>query len=257
VRLQETETGLLLQVCERRLHRVRGPVVQLVSVLHIGETRFYDEVAEVLAGADVVLFEGVEGSPPPIDEALGIFDFADALGLTSQDAALPEPGKHWRNADLSDLELRDALRSAGAHDQDIADLLDTPLTDDQERSTRNLAQVDPRMQAHARMALMGELAHDGRPEGGLSDLLYEEVVLGARNEVVIAAVESIRHNEPWIRTIAVLYGAAHTAGLQAGLQERGYELRGETCRPAMRVTLTEIGLGHVQLRQLRSLWRRR
>jgi len=65
LRLDEDSEGLELMLAVRTLRADRpdapSTTVSLVSVIHVGEARYYDELAKLLAEHDVVLFEQVGG----------------------------------------------------------------------------------------------------------------------------------------------------------------------------------------------------
>jgi len=66
----EGENIVLLEVVSRRYEAPGRPDVWLVGVAHIADSSFYDQVASLLEGLDIVLYESVlpEGARPPMGD---------------------------------------------------------------------------------------------------------------------------------------------------------------------------------------------
>ena len=70
----EGENIVSLEIVSRRYEAPGRPDVWLVSVAHIADSSFYDQVASLLEGLDVVLYESVlpEGARPPMGDTAEI-----------------------------------------------------------------------------------------------------------------------------------------------------------------------------------------
>lgn len=69
VRVAESDSGPRLEVAIRRFERPDGgPAIELVSAVHIGTEEYYEQLQNLLAESDIVLFEGVgAGGPAPTE----------------------------------------------------------------------------------------------------------------------------------------------------------------------------------------------
>jgi len=209
-------------------HRESGRTVRLMSMIHIGEPKFYTRVNELIAERDdLVLFEGLGQLTPEEIEQLTpeerrVYDslaplneayrrIASALGLVAQPDALTKPGPGWLRADLPlkrllaiwserRLPLIPAVDAAGK-------ALEGAFM---RRATRLLLLQEPLILGAFRLVRGWSPAL-----GRLSHLLVDE-----RNEAAIAVFDGT----PADKDVLFLYGAGHIAGLQSALEKRGYRV---------------------------------
>ncbi len=249
VRLDESADEVRLSICARRYEGPRLPTVWVAGVIHLAEPGFYAWVDTLLAGQQVVLYEGVTGPAPEHSESPDLGDFAEALGLVEQ-SGIDTDRAGWRNSDMSVGELESALIAAGAAPTYVDELLHE-VGDGYGAAVEALAKVEHRFVAHARHALMTTLAIPPATSDDEAARLYQEVLIEARDAVVMEHLAEAAA-EPGVDSVGVLYGVAHVDDLDRRLTAEGWHWSGEACETAMRVELGEIGLGHVQLRQVRE-----
>jgi len=212
-------------------HPETGRRVRLMSMIHIGEPKFYTRVNEIIAEHDgVVLFEGlgqlseeeVEGltaeerkvydSLRPLNDAYR--RLAAALDLVAQPDALMQPGANWVRADLP---LKRLLAIWVEQRLPLLPAMDAASRALEgaffKRATRLLLLQEPLILGAFR-AMRGWSPAIGR----LSRLLVEE-----RNAAAISVFDETAAE----KDVLFVYGAGHIAGLLDALKQRGY-------RPAAR-----------------------
>jgi len=218
-----------------------------MSMIHIGEPRFYARVNEVIAEHDggLVLFEGVgqlteeeiaalepderrvyEGLAPLHDAYRKL---AAALDLVAQPDALAKPGPNWVRADvplkrLLHIWAERRLPLLPAMDM-ASKALEGPIF---KRATRFLLLQEPFILS-AFKVLRGWSPQLGR----LSRLLVDE-----RNEAAMAAFDGAAEE----KDILFVYGAGHVPGLLDALRRRGYreEARDWFTAHSERIAMTDL-----------------
>lgn len=219
-----------LQTALVHLRHPDGRSVRLMSMIHIGEAKYYTRVNEVIADHDgVVLFEGLGQLTPEEVESLTpeerrVYDslaplneayrkIAAALDLVAQPDALAKPGPNWIRADLPlkrllqiwaerRLPLIPAVDTAGK-------ALENALF---KRATRFLLLQEP--------LILGlfKLVRGWSPAvGRLGALLVDE-----RNAAAMTAFDAL----PADSNVLFLYGAGHIDGLVTALRGLGYRPAG-------------------------------
>jgi hypothetical protein len=197
-----------------------------MSMIHIGEPKFYTRINEVIAEHEGrVLFEGlgqlkeeevaaltpderrVYDSLIPLTEAYR--KLAAALDLVAQPDALMKPGPNWVRADLPLKRLLSIWAERRLPLLPAVDAASKALEGAfLKRATRLLLLQEPLILGAFRL-LRGWSPSLGR----LTRLLVDE-----RNEAAIAVFDE----QPSDQDILLIYGAGHIAGLMAALELRGY-----------------------------------
>lgn len=217
--------------------------LQLVGVSHIGTEAYYQEIRELLAKADVVLFEGVDGNQPAFKQASSEegrkrstlqSNLALALGLVFQLHHIDYNQPHFINSDLTSVQLM-ALFDGGEMPEDtpaaraeMENLIENMEQDGVrgEIAASVLAFLDTRP-GWAKGMRWGMVNILGNVTGNVSDytglpdhlrtLMY--VLIEKRNEKVMADI----HHQLQIlapgQTLAVFYGAAHMHDFEKRIQE--------------------------------------
>ena len=84
----------------REYARADGKIIHLVPMMHIGESRFYDQIVKSIPSNAAVMLEGVSDEKNLLERKLNYKKMAGSLGLTEQhDNFSPEQAK-LRNADI-------------------------------------------------------------------------------------------------------------------------------------------------------------
>ena len=220
------------------------PAVLLLNMVHFGSPEFYAAAQRELDRAGVVLMEGVRRSPhrtpaptsAPVRESELDAYYAGAateLRLVTQARSLV-PGPHWRNADLTEVEvrksplfesyregadrLRDALADAVA--EEVAALrLRSPDTPDETLET--YVREGP-LRAFTARALAG------------ADADEDEILIVARNE---AALRALAESPPSAGPALLCFGAGHAEHFDRRLRQLGFERKEVRRVPVFRFPL--------------------
>ncbi len=211
-------------------HPQTGRRVRLMSMIHIGEPKFYTRINELIDEHDgLVLFEGMgqlteeekEGLTPDerrvYDTLMPLNDayrrIAAALDLVAQPDALQKPGPNWVRADLP---LKRLLAIWADRQLPLLPVMDAATTALQgalfKRTTRLLLLQEPFI-----LAAFRHVRGWSPALGRLSRLLVDE-----RNEAAIGVFDGT----PQEQDILFIYGAGHIQGLLDALEQRGYRKAG-------------------------------
>ncbi|MBX2799985.1 MAG: hypothetical protein KTR31_20055 [Myxococcales bacterium] len=249
VRVSLSDEAAALQTPVITLHGPTGGQLALVGTVHVGDPGYYDALSVHLADATVVLHEGLlaeDDGSPVVDEDLAAdaayLEALDANGLATQGETLLRDDR-WVRADMTVGALEQALRGAGATDQDVHDIVHAR---DRNTLTELFASTagDPRRAAVARLALIESISETAATEGRDADLFWE-VVIGARNALAVAGVAEQEAPE-----LALIYGADHTADLAIRLETLGFHAAHEEWVTAIEVPYATAQLGRIQVQQL-------
>lgn len=160
--------------------------------------------------------------PIATNEQNSMIRTARSLGLMFQGEVEKHDRANFRSCDLSDDQVGERLLKQGEANVDKKNanawmpqrLLET---------IAELAQVMPGLKNGGKQFFVDMLAESpiqsqvGEPDA------FSKVILDDRNQVVIDDVNSILENEPNVRNIGIIYGAAHMPGIESKLMEMGYE----------------------------------
>jgi len=255
------------------------PIVYLAGVSHVGESNYYARLQKLLDGQDLVLFEGVTDRASRAagrkvfdnsKEELGSLQntMAESLGLAFQLEAIDYERANFRNSDLTIEQIAQLIAKqapAGGKPsktaQEFQKLLDMMQGDSLIGALvgagMKLIGSNPKLQALMKLAMIEIL---GRLKGDMSQFevlppewkRLIEILLRARNEVVLKDLQAELQKRSPAKRIAIFYGAAHMEDLQRHLvQEMHYRPIGEQWFPAFSVDLqkaqvTDAELGFVQ-----------
>lgn len=174
--------------------------VDLVSVIHIGEKAYYQQIDKLLDDYDVVLYEFVARKKGDKPGKTGYSKLAQALGLESQGKYINYERDHFVHADMTDAELREAFRKRGLPYKE-------PNEEAVVKVLRLLGPVPSRWGVTLLMAYADRKAQPPDP-----------VVIGDRNQValeVLATTLAKGHKK-----IAIFYGAGHMQDFERELTGR-------------------------------------
>jgi hypothetical protein len=211
-------------------HSETGRRVRLMSMIHIGEPKFYTRINEVIDEHEgLILFEGmgqltdeeIAGLTPDerrvYDSLMPLNDayrkLAAALDLVAQPDALHKPGPNWLRADLP---LKRLLASWSERQLPLLPVMDAATNALKgaffRRTTRLLLLQEPLI-----LTAMRHVRGLSPSIGRLTRLLVDE-----RNEAAIGVFDKT----PVEQDILFIYGAGHIAGLVEALEQRGYRKAG-------------------------------
>ena len=221
------------------------------------------------ASADIDLATQPLPDPLPSSSEDGLQgQLADALGLEFQLDALPYDKANWRCSDMAMDEVARRLEAKGLSFDGLGGTL-----------------AGSSLPAKIIKVLLGMMKTlDVMFEGAITDTFkvvmiemlgdeklidqsvgqlgegFADVILGDRNQVAIDDLKKLIETEPQIKTVAVLYGAAHMPDLSKRLREQlGYEpapaseIRWLT---AMTVDLSKSAIAPSEMNQIRLMIRR-
>lgn len=228
-----------LQVAVRRYRRANDApanFVELVGVVHIGDSDYYDELNASFRKYDVVLYELV--APPDHDRELATpggrgfvggaqVAMKDALALSFQLDHIDYTAANFRHADLSPQELRASMDERGeslyvyfwrAMYAGMADYAKDPL------GLRSLQLLSAMANPSDETALKRAFGHELVRSEAMVDALGGEqgsALIQSRNAraMEVFDAEFARGR----RRIAIFYGAAHMPDFEERLAERGFE----------------------------------
>lgn len=232
---------LEMQTAAQRLVADGKPIVWLVGAIHIGSKPYYGSLRRLLDYQDEVLYEGVKGGPPPSAPATPPASaipptatapakpvykiLSDAIGLEFQQTQITYDHPGWTNVDLSwsDLEKLNQAASSGKPSQfdQVKGLLD-PTSPTAKMLASVMGMASPGMKEAIKIMMVKSAG--GESAVGL-DPATERIILKARNESVVTALDATFARTDAPRALAVLYGAKHMPDLQATLVAKyGYRL---------------------------------
>ena len=219
-------TASTVELRERVLEK-DGRTVVLTGVVHLGEKDFYRTLYDDVPPRSVILAEGITDREKRSLGFPSAMKIANALGLTGQ----PDPGTLPRELDARRAEEAAARPDAPPPprpdvvlaDVDMADF--SPVTLD---IFRGLAEAydGGSIVDTIRRAIASTRAHSSE------DLAtFSNDVIDKRNQKLLATFDAkaARYD-----TIVIPWGVMHMKGIQAGLEERGYQVQTTRQRTAIR-----------------------
>ncbi len=230
-----------------------GATVDLVAVIHVGESSYYEQLNEQLAGYQSVLFEMVlDVSPAEIqryrmrllsgrepeplelefagDDVLSLVQqgMADILGLEFQLSQIDYQRKNFYHADLT---LKEFERAMAARNQSPSSLLKSLL------QGSGKAEQTPAGRARARVSILKVITFGPTPEerailkAGMAEEFSElgnslnemegQVLLETRNDRALRVLRDRLKLAD--RHLAIFYGAAHMPDFDAKLKREGWK----------------------------------
>jgi len=257
------------------------PVVWLAGVSHVGESNYYARLQKLLDAQELVLFEGVTDRASRAagrkvfdtsKEELGSLQntMAESLGLAFQLGAIDYERPNFRNSDLTIEQIAQLISKeapAGGKPSKTAQEFQKMLEMMQGDSLigalvsagMKLIGTNPKLQALMKLAMIEVL---GRFKGDMSQFeglppewkRLIEILLRARNDVVLKDLQVELQKRAPAKTIAIFYGAAHMEDLQRRLtRELHYRPAGEQWFPAFSVDLQKAQVTDAELAFVQSL----
>lgn len=221
----------------------RGPAIELLGAVHIGEPAYYARLQRRMDAAGLVLFEGVVDERHPAAlltaeakasrQAASVYQkLADLMGLVAQSTHIAYDRKSFERCDLTLQQLRGLLEAevatggpeAAAAKRALGEFatLEKILRGDSWLVNFALWLADKSGYVRARLKLSLVLQGDQtRDERALSPRLAK-LIKEDRNAHVLRELARIRAERPRVGSIVVFYGSAHLPGLARGLAEAGY-----------------------------------
>ncbi len=216
------------EVLVRRFrHPETGREVTLAGMIHLADPAFYAKIDSLGDRHDVVLLEGVKGSPtffslPLIYTAHLGSRLIDPAALEGQNDHLRSTGPNRHNADVTMDQLGDRTGvSLG--------LVSLPFVVVGGETAYALETVAEQLAwltgnddslARASREMLADTLVNESPK--LRDEDFDRVILRDRNTHVLEVLDG-ELRKPGSRTILIPWGAAHHPGLEQGLRERGFE----------------------------------
>ena len=207
-------------------HPASGETVVLMGAVHLADESFYARFNEEIRRSDLVLLEGVSGSPGlgslPLVYQSGLASrMVDPARLAHQGEMIPGDAPQCRNADVTLLEISPGW---GATLWGVVTLPLTAIIGETAVFGQTLGDYGARLTGNGgayaawhREQLASTLA-SASPE----DLPNDELIIDKRNAVVLSHLDKhITAGKPG--RVLIPWGAAHGTGLEKGLRTRGYE----------------------------------
>jgi hypothetical protein len=219
--------------------------------------------------------EGVDGdlaladlgmvSPLPMSKEDNLQgQLADALGLEFQLEALDYNLPNWRCSDMSMDQVNRAFKERGLDFGLLGGTLaGSSLPAKLIGMMLNLMRVadqflDGAIADTFKVMMIELLSDETLTKQGLAQMGagFHEVIVVERNQVAINDLKAIIEKEPQIKSVAILYGAAHMADMAQELDEQlGYKPSEETWIPAIEVDLTQSAVTQREINQMRVMLR--
>lgn len=174
--------------------------VDLISVIHVGEKAYYEEINKMLDGYDAVLFECIAETKPGAPRKIAYEKMAKVLGLEPQVKHINYDRSHFVHADMTIDQLRDAFRKHGLP-------MDMP---DDDAMAKDISVLTPvQLRWLMMIAMMGK-DKAARPT--------DKVVIQERNQVALDVLTKTLAKGK--RKIAIFYGVGHMPHMERELIAR-------------------------------------
>lgn len=201
------------------------PDIWLVGAVHVGTAAYYSQIQSLLNAQGTVLYEGVkqEGAslkpmkPNPNDPKPVYKVLSDAIGLDFQLNDIDYNHANWSDTDLTWQKIMELNKkeAKGKPDQvdTIASLLD-PNGKTAKLFSTMIGSATPGMR-EAFKILMVKIVASGK--GPTLDPTTSDIVVTARNQVVLDRLATLIKGPNPPKSIAVFFGAIHQPGLEKSL----------------------------------------
>lgn len=238
-----------LQTAVSLFSNAKDQHVYLVSAIHIGDRKYYEQLNLFFTELDALLFELVAdnsalqasqqstGGSSPLSLIQTML--ANYLGLEFQLAAVDYGAENFRHADLTATELLDIMASK---DESLFSMFLTMATAQMAAEREGIANNTIEPSALNLVTLINALSSENQSQA-LKFLLAEELarsgglalnadvesgltILGDRNTAALEVLQTTL--EEGTQEIGLFYGAAHMPGLARALvQDFGFELESQ------------------------------
>ncbi len=202
--------------------------VDLVGVVHIGESSYYRKLNKLLGQYDAVLYELVappgtvipKGGRQDDNPLAWIQKIATViLDLESQTEKIDYAAKHFVHADMSPEQMAEAMRKRGDDGLTLAlgiladvmrqqNLMEKKRQDTTDESLPDFSTLlsDPTAPSKLKRMLAGQLAALDDPAGGLGRTL-QTLLITDRNQAALKVLD--KEMAKGKKNIAIFYGAGH------------------------------------------------
>ncbi len=180
---------------------------------------------------------------------------ANALHVEFQLDAMDMTKEGWINADIDINELQSQLAEYGEGDAQILKLIEgNSFQAKLIGFVLKFVERSPTMSSMMKLAMIDMLALAESSDMFAQFDAIEKVILVGRNQIVIEYLNKELVANPDAESIAILYGAAHMAGIEETLvTEMGYTFESDSWTPAMTVHVNDTGLSQGQINMMRKM----
>jgi hypothetical protein len=203
-----------------------GHTVVLKGMLHFGEEDFYRTLFDGLPPGSVVLAEGVTDREKRLTAFPSLSNLAKALGLARQPSPKAMLPPSAAVPDRAPEVGGPAGGSDGAPEIVNADVDATAFSEPTLALLRDIASL---YDSQSMMDILRRLLAHGRPTADVVVAKHELVDM--RNAKLLATFDE---REASRGTIVIPWGAMHMAGIETGLEARGYHVATQRKRPVVR-----------------------
>lgn len=223
--------GKTLQVAVAEYLIPGGTAVSLVGAIHVGDASYYDELNELLADSDYVLYElvGPPGvKPQPLEAGSGLLNavqkgFARMLHASHQLDKIDYSPSSFIHADVSPADIaKEALKRGDSLPLLLGKVffdlfLSSRTSQSEPRSDLNIPELlTLYLDVSARRDVIAQSLVDfsgSLSRSGLGALEY--YLIDFRNERVLTVLRNVLRVQPSPRQVAIFYGAGHMADLES------------------------------------------
>jgi hypothetical protein len=238
---QEEGEARALQVAVAEYLLPGGTAVSLVGAVHVGDASYYEELNDLLAESDYVLYElvGPPGvKPQPLQASGGFFNalqkgFARMLHASHQLEKIDYSPPSFIHADVSPSDIaKEALKRGDSLPHILGKvffdlLLSVRISESEAGSNLTIPELlTLYLDVSARRDVMAQSLVDFSGSLSLSGLgALEYYLIDFRNERVLTVLKNVLRVQPSPRKIAIFYGAGHMADLESRIiRELGAKL---------------------------------
>ncbi|MBY0311049.1 MAG: type II secretion system protein GspG [Phycisphaerales bacterium] len=181
-------------------------------------------------------------------------DLASALGLVFQLDVMTHDGPNWRNSDLSIDQVQERLSTTGEDPDQLFKMLDgSSMQASILKLMLGFVRMMPGMQTMGKLMMLEVLDQADQLMTAVPGMEKTmEVILHDRNAVVLDDLRNVIEKESGKKTIGIIYGGAHMAGLEEGLAELGYREAGVEWLDAITVQLPSNPAERRQIESMRK-----
>jgi hypothetical protein len=216
-----------------------GPMLDITSW---GEDNVAGGVGEA---ADILLSEQ---EPIPFGQMQpnSMHRMSQYLGLVFQGEVENHDRNNWRSCDLSDDQVSERLIKEGMPNEEKKNA-DAWLPVRVLETMSELSQAMPGLKNAGKVFFMDILGESPIQSQVAIPDAFSKVILDDRNQVVIDDLKAILDDEPNVRSVGIIYGAAHMPGIESQLIELGYEETNVEWIDAITVSLPQTPIERQQL----------
>ncbi len=195
----------------------RGPN-EILEIISLGADEAEGGVGE---DADIRLSE----QPPMImgnSDPNSMPRIAEYLGLIFQGRVEKHNKANWRSSDLSDDQVNERFAAEGMPEEQKKNA-DPWMPARVLETISELSQTIPGLKNAGKAFFIDILGASPIQLQESSNDPFAKVIIKDRNQVVISDLRAILEKEPEVKSIGIIYGAAHMPDIESQLIEMGYE----------------------------------